>query len=86
LGFDIKTAASVRKDAFLFGEGQGRIVISITNDNQSAVQDVLRNNDVPYLELGLTTNGEINVDGESFGNVQKWHQLYVNVLDTYLEN
>jgi len=86
LGFDISTISSIRKDAFLFGEGQGRIVISVSSDNQSEVEDVLRSNDVPFLELGQTTNGQINVDGESFGNVSDWHQLYVNVLDTYLEN
>jgi phosphoribosylformylglycinamidine synthase subunit PurL len=86
MGFDINTTPSVRKDAFLFGEGQGRIVISVSSDNQNAVEDVLRSSNVPFLNLGLTTNGQINVDNEAFGSAREWHQLYVNVLDTYLEN
>ncbi len=85
-GFNIKTSPSIRKDAFLFGEGQGRIVISISNENQNIVEDVLQRNDIPFLELGDTTSDQINVDDDSFGNVHEWHQLYVNVLDTYLEN
>jgi phosphoribosylformylglycinamidine (FGAM) synthase-like enzyme len=29
LGFDIETDSSIRKDAFLFGEAQGRVVVSV---------------------------------------------------------
>ena len=32
LGFSIITKSDLRKDAFLFGEGQGRVVVSVDLD------------------------------------------------------
>ncbi|MFN5912591.1 MAG: phosphoribosylformylglycinamidine synthase subunit PurL, partial [Bacteroidota bacterium] len=32
LGFDIETDAEIREDAYLFGEGQGRVVVSVTEE------------------------------------------------------
>lgn len=36
LGFDIETDKKFRKDAFLFGEAQGRIVVSVSPEQQAA--------------------------------------------------
>ena len=35
LGFDITTDAEIRNDAFLFGEGMGRIVVSVEEDKEN---------------------------------------------------
>ena len=34
LGFDIVTDSEVREDAFLFGEGQGRVVVTVNEDQE----------------------------------------------------
>lgn len=41
---------------------------------------------VPFATIGAVTDSEITVDGTAFGNITEWRELYVNVLDTYLEN
>src|SRR4030095_12633138 len=32
LGFSVQTKSTIRKDAFLFGEGQGRVIVTVTID------------------------------------------------------
>jgi phosphoribosylformylglycinamidine synthase len=86
LGFEIKCGNEVRKDAFLYGEGQGRIVVSVTGQNQVRFEEELRQQQVPFRRIGEVTSGEVLVDGESLGNVGKWMELYGNVLHTYLDN
>ena len=86
LGFAIRTDHSVRKDAFLFGEGQGRAVVSVHPTQQSAFLSVMENGPVPFQQLGEVTDAEVTVDGIAFGNIGVWKELYGNVLDTYLEN
>ena len=85
-GFDIETIQAIRKDIFLFGEGQGRAVVSVSPAKQSQLEDVLAQKGIPFVRLGTVTGGDIRIDGESFGNIEKWRELYGNVLDTYLEN
>jgi phosphoribosylformylglycinamidine synthase len=85
-GFEIITDNAVRKDAFLFGEGQGRAVLSVDSRDREKFEAEFRSYGVPVLYLGQVTRGEIRVDGVAFGNVQKWIELYGNVLHTYLDN
>ena len=34
LGFDIVTDSEVREDAFLFGESQGRVLVTVNEDRK----------------------------------------------------
>ncbi len=86
LGFDVHTDNEVRKDAFLFGEGQGRVVMSVTEQHRANFESEFRILHIPIQKLGQVTSGDIQVDGTEFGNVEKWIELYGNVLHTYLDN
>ena len=86
MGFDVSSPDEIRKDAWLYGEGQGRVVVSLIEDNQSAIEAVLNSSGVPFVNIGTVTDGKTIVDGESFGNMAEWRELYDNVLDTHLEN
>jgi phosphoribosylformylglycinamidine synthase len=86
LGFDVRTDNVIRKDAFWFGEGQGRAVISVSEQHLADFESEFRSRQIPFLKLGQVTSGEILVDGGDFGNVGKWLELYGNVLHTYLDN
>ena len=86
LGFEIKTDNDIRKDAFLFGEGQGRAVLSVRPENCTAFESVMHSRNIPVRKLGTVTSGDIRVDKSEFGNVGKWRELYGNVLHTYLDN
>lgn len=84
LGFDLVTDDDIRLDAFLFGEGQGRIVISCKENQQDRLLDLIEDFDIPIVLLGHVTKGKIMVDGEAFGFCQEWRNTYDNALEEEL--
>jgi phosphoribosylformylglycinamidine synthase len=71
LGFDITTDAEIRRDAFLFGEAMGRIVVGVDPKNVDDFVDFMSSLKVPFFALGHVTKGEIRIDDESFGFIDK---------------
>lgn len=71
LGFDITTDAETRMDAFLFGESMGRIIVGVNPDLEEEFVDVMTEIKIPFFTLGHVTKGEIRVDDESFGYIDK---------------
>ncbi len=71
LGFDITSDAEVRKDAFLFGEGMGRIIVGVEPGKADDFVDLMSSLKVPFFALGHVTKGEIRIDDESFGFIDK---------------
>ena len=71
LGFDITTDAEVRRDSFLFGEAMGRIVVGVDPKNVDEFVDFMCSLNVPFFALGHVTKGEIRIDDESFGFIDK---------------
>jgi phosphoribosylformylglycinamidine synthase subunit PurL len=70
-GFDITTDAEVRKDAFLFGEAMGRIIVDVDQEKEDEFVDTLTSLNVPFFTLGHVTRGEIRIDDVSFGFTDK---------------
>ena len=70
-GFDITTDAEIRKDAFLFGEAMGRIVVDINPEKEDEFVDTLSEMKIPFFMLGHVTRGEIRIDDVSMGFVGK---------------
>ena len=71
LGFDITTDAEIRKDAFLFGESMGRIIVGVPKANVDEFVDFMQGTRLPFFTLGHVTRGEIRIDDESFGFIDK---------------
>ncbi len=84
-GFDITTDAEVRKDAFLFGEAQGRVVVSVSPEKQDDFVDFMVEREVPFSILGHVTKGEIRVDDESFGFVDEMKKAFENRLKLWAD-
>ncbi len=80
LGFDIESDGSIRKDAFLFGEAQGRVVVSVSPEQQEAFVEVLATSETEFSLLGTVTSGSQVIDGESFGDTSSIKSVYDNVL------
>ncbi len=80
LGFSIDTDEDIRKDAFLFGEAQSRIVVSVNADNLDEFVEMISDNDVDFINLGEVTSGEILIDNFSYGNVSEYQQKYENAI------
>jgi phosphoribosylformylglycinamidine synthase subunit PurL len=81
LGFDVVADdATIRKDAYWFGEGQSRVVVSVKPEKVALLRNALGS--FPHTELGFVTNGSIEVDGMNWGIVLDWKEKY----DTAIEN
>jgi len=86
LGFDIVTDSEIREDAFLFGEGQGRVVVSLSEDMEERFLEYMINAAVNITLLGHVTKGKLQVDEEHFGFITEAKELYDNALAKHLEN
>lgn len=86
LGFELTAAAmeaalkSMRTDAYLFGESQSRVLVSISARNAEAFEKALGHQ--PFEKVGTVTSGDIKIGNDSWGNVSDWKALY----DQSLEN
>ena len=84
LGFDIETDGAVRKDAFLFGEAQGRVVVSVAPADQERFIEIMATSEIEFSLLGTVNNGFLNVDEEAFGHITDIKMVYDNVLHNIL--
>jgi len=85
LGFDIVSDNSIRKDAFLFGEAQGRIVVSIAPADQERFVELMATSEIEFSLLGTVAHeGDLLIDDEHFGNIQDIKLVYDNVLHVIL--
>jgi phosphoribosylformylglycinamidine synthase len=71
LGFDITTDAEIRRDAFLFGEAMGRIIVDVNPEKEDEFVDVLNDMKIQFFMLGHVTRGEIRIDDVSLGFTDK---------------
>jgi len=85
LGFDIETDSDVRPDAYMFGEAQGRIVVSVDPNAEEDFLTYMVDNKIPFTLLGHVTKGKFQVDGEPFGNVAEAREIYENALGKLIE-
>jgi phosphoribosylformylglycinamidine synthase len=85
LGFDIVTDAEIREDAFLFGEGQGRVVVSVSEETEEDFIEFMMGSNVNFTLLGHVTKGKLMVDDEHFGFIAEAKELFNNALGKKLE-
>jgi phosphoribosylformylglycinamidine synthase len=79
-GFDVCTEAQYRKDAWLFGEAQGRIVISVSADKKEAVEAHFRAANVPVIQIGTVKGTDMVIDGDNYGTVAQSKESYDNAI------
>ncbi|MEI8279458.1 MAG: phosphoribosylformylglycinamidine synthase subunit PurL [Bacteroidota bacterium] len=85
LGFNIHTDKNIRKDAFLFGEGQCRVVVSVNPHIHAMFEAELRN--IPFTKIGtVSANKEITIDNASWGYIDDWKKAYDTVLEKLITN
>ena len=86
LGFEVFADKNIRKDAFLFGESQGRIVISLKKENETDLITILKDLDVKFTKLGFVTGAEFKIDNETYMTVSDAKDLYNKSLGNILNN
>ena len=86
LGFDIVTDSEIREDAYLFGEGQGRVVVSVNEDQEEEFIEFMMESGVNFTLLGHVTKGKMMIDDEHFGFITEAKDIYDTALGKHLEN
>lgn len=82
-GFEISTCKSIRKDACLFGEGQSRVVVSVKRELKDRFESFISSNQIPNRFLGTVKGSDIMIDGENFGSIAEYKQLYDTAIEKY---
>ncbi len=85
LGFAVETApaggsSGFRLDAVLFGEGQGRVIVSVSAEQQAAFEEAVGATGVPCAKIGSVTDGAFLVDGQAVLTMTDAKELYDNAL------
>lgn len=82
-GFSISTDKGMRKDAFLFGEAQSRVVVSVNHHLHAMFEAEMKG--MPFTKLGtVNASKEICVDDESWGYISDWKEAYDTSLEKLL--
>ena len=72
----------MRKDAFLFGEAQSRVIVTVpvakVKEFEAAVGSF------PAEKIGVVSSGEIVVDGDFWGTIDWWKDRYDEAIENYL--
>jgi phosphoribosylformylglycinamidine synthase subunit PurL len=84
LGFEITTDSNIRKDAYLFGEAQSRVVVSVLQDKLAEIKSILSALNIPFEVLGKVTNGTISIDSTDWNNISYWKDKYNNAIGSLL--
>ena len=85
LGFDVQqSATNIRKDAYWFGESQSRVVVSCTLKNAEEVLSQLSALNIPFEYMGIVTESNIDMEGEYWGHIEEWRELYDMAIERML--
>lgn len=82
LGFSINTKEGVRRDAFLFGEAQSRVAVTVAPDKVETFLSLTGGIDCEMI--GHVTKGEILVNEASWGEIGEWKEKYDTSIEKYL--
>ncbi len=84
-GFTVATQPGMRKDAFLFGEAQGRVVVTADETQTGELEELLRHHQVGFTILGRVEGNDVTVDGEGWGDLMAWDLRHHATLAAILE-
>lgn len=83
-GFNIEYDPNVRNDAFLFGESQSRIVVTVPASREDAFLKTMMTEAAEFAMLGEVKGLQVIVGTEKWGSVNHWKTLFDNALEGQL--
>jgi phosphoribosylformylglycinamidine synthase II len=84
LGFDITTDSAIRRDAYLFGESQSRVMVSVSPEKEDDFIDLMMLNGVEFDLVGHVTKGSVRIDDVDWGMVSEYKALYNTAIEKEL--
>jgi phosphoribosylformylglycinamidine synthase subunit PurL len=82
IGFEISSDPKIRKDAFLFGESQSRVVVSVSPDRVKLVEETLSTQKVSFSKLGTVKGNSVVIDGTNYGDISEFAMLYNTSIES----
>lgn len=82
LGFELSTGRTFRPDAWLFGEAQSRVVVSVKPSMCPAFEEALGTH--PFEKLGQVTAADLQIGSDTWGTVQDWKAKYDTAIESIL--
>ncbi len=83
LGFTVETDSAIRKDAFLFGEAQSRVIVSVNSDIHSLFEAEMQGK--AFSKIGkVIGDGNIHIDNENWGYTIDWKNAYDTAIEKML--
>jgi phosphoribosylformylglycinamidine synthase len=81
-GFSIAIDPLYRKDAYLFGESQSRVIVSVSSKAKSTLrfEKFMNGKGVPFRFLGRVTKGDYEIDGKKVLDADEAKYIYDNSL------
>jgi phosphoribosylformylglycinamidine synthase len=84
LGFEIQSDSSLRKDAFLFGEAQSRVLVSVSAAKAAELEKNLSGKNVSHTKLGSVKGKSVKIDGQDYGAVSAFKTAFDTSIEKYL--
>jgi phosphoribosylformylglycinamidine synthase len=84
-GFTLNTNPAFRKDAFLMGESQSRVVVTADESGAAKLEDFLGEHGIGFSVIGRVEGMDVVVDGESWGELGEWLVMHELTLGAILE-
>lgn len=88
LGYDVQVPlnGNIRLDAYLFGESQSRVVVSVSPEKAADFEAMLAAHHVPFSKLGsVRADDKLNINGITVLTVGEARALYEGTLPKYLD-
>jgi phosphoribosylformylglycinamidine synthase len=80
LGAEIELEASIRPDAWLFGESQSRILVSLKSRHLTRLREIAAARDVPLTVLGSVRGNRLRIGQLIDADVQELRQVWSEAL------
>jgi phosphoribosylformylglycinamidine synthase len=80
LGFRIDSDEDFRKDAFLFGESQSRVVVSVRPEKLDAFVETLAETDIDFTNLGEVGGNLVMIDETDYGQIEVFGKLHTDSI------
>ncbi len=77
--------SNMRSDAFWFGEAQGRVVVSVSDDGMEGFLTLAEQLGIEVDELGKVTAGNVIVNDDNWGNISEWKESYDTAIEEMIE-
>jgi phosphoribosylformylglycinamidine synthase len=79
----VVTDNNFRKDAYLFGESQSRVVVSVSPSQKAEFEALASKSGITLL--GKVQGKNIVIDGEDYGAIARWKKGYDTELGAIME-